>query len=48
LEVKVAVNQNIKEELVTLTEFVTIWYNNVRDELEECYKPFNKINLLVF
>ena len=41
-------NQNIKEELVTLTKFVTMWYNNVKDILEECYKPFNKINLLVF
>ena len=44
---EVGVDQNIKEELVTLTKFVTMWYNNVKDILEECYKPFNKINLLV-
>lgn len=45
---EVGVDQNIKEDFVIITKYGTMWYNNVKDVLEECYKPSNKINLLVF
>ena len=32
--------------IVTFTNFVTKWYNNVKNILEKCYEHFYKLNLL--